>query len=65
MVAPGEPVTIKLYGNRRFDEPGAARYVSLSDVRTLLRDGTAPSAHDASTGADVTGLVLSPRSTEH
>ena len=70
MVPPGEPVTIKLYGNRRLYQPGTARYVTLSDLQAHMRDGTMVTVHDAATGADITDLVLSPhrlspRRTEH
>ena len=70
MVPPGEPVTIKLYGNRRLYEPGTARYVTLADLQARMRDGIMVIVHDAVTGADITDLVLSPhplspRRTEH
>jgi polyhydroxyalkanoate synthesis regulator protein len=71
MVNPGEPITVKLYGNRRLFEPGAARYVTLSDLQARMRDGIAVVVCDAATGTDVTDLVLSPhrlssqRRTEH
>ena len=70
MVPPGEPVTIKLYGNRRLYEPGTARYVTLADLQAHMRDGIMVTVHDAVTGADITDLVLSPhrlspRRTEH
>ena len=70
MVNPGEPITVKLYGNRRLFEPGAARYVTLSDLQARMRDGIAVIVHDAATGTDITDLVLPPhrlsqRRTEH
>ena len=70
MVNPGEPITVKLYGNWRLFEPGAARYVTSSDLQARMRDGIAVIVRDAATGADVTDLVLSPyrlspRRTEH
>jgi polyhydroxyalkanoate synthesis regulator protein len=69
MVNPGEPITVKLYGNRRLFEPGAARYVTLSDLRARMRDGIRVIVCDAASGTDVTDLVLSPhlfpRRTEH
>ena len=60
MVNPGEPITVKLYGNRRLFEPGAARYVTLSDLQAHMRDGIAVIVRDAATGTDITDLVLSP-----
>jgi polyhydroxyalkanoate synthesis regulator protein len=70
MVPPGEPVTIKLYGNRRLYEAGASRYVTLPDLQARARDGIAVIVRDAATGADITDRVLSsrslsPRRTEH
>ena len=69
MVHPGEPITVKLYGNRRLYQPGSARYVTLSDLQACLRDGIAVIVRDAATGTDITDLVLSspvsPRRTEH
>jgi polyhydroxyalkanoate synthesis regulator protein len=70
MVNPGDPILVKLYGNRRLYEPGAARYVTLSDLQARTRDGIAVIVRDAATGADITDRVLSshslsPRRTEH
>ena len=70
MVNPGDPITVKLYGNRRLYQPGTARYVTLSDLQARMRDGIAVVVYDAATGADITDLVLSPhrlspRRTEH
>jgi polyhydroxyalkanoate synthesis regulator protein len=70
MVNPGEPITVKLYGNRRLYQPGIARYVTLSDLQAYMRDGIVVVVRDAATGADITDQVLSPhrlspRRTEH
>ena len=70
MVNPGEPITVKLYGNRRLYQPGAARYVTISDLRACMRDGIAVVVRDAASGADITDQILSPprlspRRTEH
>jgi polyhydroxyalkanoate synthesis regulator protein len=70
MVNSGVPITVKLYGNRRLYEPGAARYVTLSDLQARMRNGIAVIVRDGATGADITDLVLppsplSPRRTEH
>jgi polyhydroxyalkanoate synthesis regulator protein len=61
MVHPGEPITVKLYGNQWLYQPGTARYVTLSDLQARMRDGMAVIVRDAATGADITDLVLSPR----
>jgi polyhydroxyalkanoate synthesis regulator protein len=63
MVNPGEPIMVKLYGNRRLYEPGATRYVTLSDLQARMRNGIAVMVRDAATGADITDQVLPPRST--
>jgi polyhydroxyalkanoate synthesis regulator protein len=70
MVNPGEPITVKLYGNRRLYEPGTARYVTLSDLQARTREGIAVIVRDAAAGANITDQVLpprplSPRRTEH
>jgi polyhydroxyalkanoate synthesis regulator protein len=70
MVNPGEPITVKLYGNRRLYQPGIARYVTMSDLQAYMRDGIAVVVRDAATGADITDQLfpprsLSPRRTEH
>jgi polyhydroxyalkanoate synthesis regulator protein len=70
MVNPGEPITVKLYGNRRLYQPGIARYVTLFELQARMRDGIAVVVRDAATGADITDQILpppslSPRRTEH
>ena len=70
MVNPGEPITVKRYGNRRLYQHGAARYVTISDLQDCMRDGIAALVRDAATGADITDQILSPprlspRRTEH
>jgi polyhydroxyalkanoate synthesis regulator protein len=70
MVNPGEPITVKLYGNRRLYQPGAARSVALSQLLARKRDGIVVILRDATTGADITDQILfphrlSPRRTEH
>ena len=65
MVPLSDPVTIKLYANRRLYEPRSGRYVTRDELIALARDGADVTVHDARTGADVTGFILSPRPTEH
>jgi len=65
MATAGEPVTIKRYGNRRLYEPGAARYVTKSDLQARMRHGICVMVRDAATGADITDHILTPRPTEH
>jgi polyhydroxyalkanoate synthesis regulator protein len=59
MVNSGEPITFKLYGNQRLYQPGSARYVTLSDLQAHARNGIVVIVRDATTGADITDLVLS------
>jgi polyhydroxyalkanoate synthesis regulator protein len=70
MVNPGEPITVKHYGNRRLYQPGTAHYVTLSDLQAHVRNGIVVIVRDAVTGADITDQLLSPhpllpRRTEH
>ncbi len=65
MVPPRDPITVKLYGNRRLYQPARGRYVTLDDVITLADEGIAITVRDAETGADLTDFVLSPHPTTH
>ena len=65
MVPPSDPVTIKLYAQRRFYQPRSGSYVTYDDIVALARDGVRIIVEDAHTGADVTTLVLSSHPTEH
>jgi polyhydroxyalkanoate synthesis regulator protein len=65
MVPAREPVTIKLYGNRRLYQPAIGRYLTLDEVVALATDGAGVAVRDAQTGADLTALILSRSPTEH
>ena len=65
MVPASDPVTIKLYAQRRFFQPRSGSYVTYDDIVALARDGVRIIVEDAHTGADVTALVLSSHPTEH
>jgi polyhydroxyalkanoate synthesis regulator protein len=65
MVPLSDPVTIKLYANRRLYEPRSGRYVTRDELVALNRDGADVRVQDAHTGAHVTRFILSPRPTEH
>jgi len=39
MVPPSDPVTIKLYAQRRFYQPRSGSYLTYDDVVALARDG--------------------------
>jgi polyhydroxyalkanoate synthesis repressor PhaR len=51
-------VVIKKYENRRLYDTTNSRYVNLDEVAEILREGTEVSAVDATTGEDITRLVL-------
>jgi polyhydroxyalkanoate synthesis regulator protein len=65
MVAASDPVTVKLYANRRLYEPRSGRYVTRDELIALQRDGADVTVRDADTGADITRSILSHRPTEH
>ncbi len=51
-------VIIKKYENRRLYDTTNSRYVNLDDVAEMLREGAELQAVDATTGEDITRLVL-------
>ena len=65
MVPASDPVTIKLYAQRRFYRPRSGSYLTFDDVVALARGGTRIVVEDAHTGADLTALVLASHPTEH
>jgi polyhydroxyalkanoate synthesis regulator protein len=65
MVPAREPVTVRLYGNRRLYQPARGRYVTLSELLALAKQGAAITVHDAQSGIDVTDFILSRSPTEH
>ena len=65
MVPAREPVTIKLYANRRLFEPTLGRYMSFDELAALARARADVVVRDAKTGADITDFILSRSPTEH
>jgi polyhydroxyalkanoate synthesis regulator protein len=65
MVPAREPVTIKLYANRRLFEPALGRYVTFDELDALAHGGADVVVRDARTGADITDFILSRSPTEH
>lgn len=61
----GDPVVVKLYGNRRLYRPATGGYVLLEDLMALAHDGFEVVVHDAKTGADITQFILAQSPTEH
>jgi polyhydroxyalkanoate synthesis repressor PhaR len=52
------PIIIKKYANRRLYNTDASAYVTLDDLRALVRDGVIFVVQDAKTGEDLTRSVL-------
>ena len=65
MVPASDPVTVRLYANRRLYEPRSGRYVTRDELIALVQLGADVTVHDAGTGADITRSILSHRPTEH
>ena len=65
MVPPRDPITVKLYGNRRLYQPARGRYLTRDDVTAFADQGVAVIVRDAETGADLTDFVVSPHPTTH
>ena len=49
---------IKRYSNRKLYDPHTSRYVTLDDLRALIRSGTDIEVRDAVSGEDLTSLTL-------
>ena len=49
---------IKRYSNRKLYDPHTSRYVTLEDLRELIRGGTDIEVRDAVSGDDLTSLTL-------
>jgi len=65
MVQARDPITVKLYGNRRLYQPARGRYLTRDELIALAHAGAAVIVHDARSGADLTDFVLSSHPTEH
>lgn len=57
-------VIIKKYGNRRLYDTAGSRYVNLDDIARLIREGQDVKVVDASTGHDLTRVILTQIITE-
>ena len=55
---PAKKVIVKKYENRRLYDTTNSRYVNLDEVAQMLRAGAEVQAVDATTGEDITRLVL-------
>ncbi|ETW96813.1 MAG: hypothetical protein ETSY1_25135 [Candidatus Entotheonella factor] len=49
---------IKRYSNRKLYDPQASRYVTLEELADMIRAGREISVADASTGEDLTSVIL-------
>jgi len=65
MVQARDPITVKLYGNRRLYQPARGRYLTLDEVIALANEGHKVTVRDARSGADLTDFVLSSHPTRH
>jgi len=54
-----DPILVRKYGNRRLYRTDLSRYVTLDELADLVRDDVEFVVHDAKTGQDLTGVVLS------
>ena len=58
------PVVIKKYGNRRLYDTSGSRYVNLDDIAALIREGKTVQVVDATSGEDLTRVILTQIITE-
>ncbi len=65
MVPTGEPVTVRLYGNRRLYQGARGRYVTLDELVAAANEGVEITVRAARSGADITDFILSRGPTEH
>ena len=65
MVPTREPITVKLYANRRLYQPARGRYLTLDEVTALAREGVQITVRDAESDTDLTDFVLSSHPTTH
>ncbi len=56
--APGEPIVIKKYANRRLYNTQSSSYITLDDLAKMTRDGVDFEVKDAKTGDDITRSIL-------
>ncbi|NND49995.1 MAG: polyhydroxyalkanoate synthesis repressor PhaR [Rhizobiales bacterium] len=56
--APGEPIKIKKYANRRLYNTATSSYVTLEDLAQMVKQGTDFVVNDAKSGEDITHSVL-------
>ncbi len=56
---------IKKYGNRKLYDSAESRYISLSELRELIRDGDTVRIVDSKTEEDITSEVLTKAIVEH
>jgi len=56
--APGEPITIKKYANRRLYNTETSSYVTLDHLAAMIKEGEDFVVHDAKSGEDLTRSVL-------
>jgi polyhydroxyalkanoate synthesis regulator protein len=65
MASASDPITVKLYANRRLYRPESGAYVLVEDLISLVRNGFDIVVRDAVTGTDITQFILDQSPTEH
>lgn len=55
---PGDPITIKMYANRRLYNTGTSSYITLEDLAGMTREGVDFVVVDAKSGEDITHSIL-------
>jgi polyhydroxyalkanoate synthesis regulator protein len=65
MASASDPITVKLYANRRLYRPETGAYVLVEDLISYVRNGFDIVVRDAATGADITQFILDQSLTEH
>jgi polyhydroxyalkanoate synthesis repressor PhaR len=55
---PEKPIEIRKYPNRRYYETGRSRHLTVEEIRSLIREGHDVRITDSSSGADITGRIL-------
>lgn len=56
--APGEPVIVKKYANRRLYNTSTSSYITLEDLAGMVRDNVEFQVLDAKSGDDITHSIL-------
>ena len=64
MSGSGQPISIRRYGGSRLCHPAEGRYVSLEELGCMIEDDEGFVVCDATSGTDITALILKQNITE-